>query len=319
LNLGEIHHLFGEHQELSMPLLPAAARERPGIRWVARGPHQSWRETVVNPPAYPYPLAVQIVLPADYARNDDFRADLDLLQKLGFAGVELNMVRPETVDLAEVRHFLGEYGLAFTQFASGLSAKTKGLSLSSPDQETWQRSVAFCRQMIDRLADSGTGIIVGFLKGGPDTNRRSAEARITEALAQIVPHAEDRRVRVLIEATNRYESAAANDLAATVRLIEAFEGPYFGFLPDTFHMNIEEPESIAASLKRWAGRYNALHLSDNNRRFPGFGAIDFTAVFNVLEETGYAGTVAIEGICPYQFREEIRAAAGHLAQAACQI
>ncbi|MEJ2641806.1 MAG: sugar phosphate isomerase/epimerase [Desulfosarcinaceae bacterium] len=265
----------------------------------------------------PYPLAVQLVLPADYARNADFQADLDLLQKLGFAGVELNMARPETVDLTDLRRFLDDYGLAFTQFASGLSAKTKGLSLTSADPGVWQRSVDFCRQMIDRLTGSDTGIIVGFLKGGPGEDRKKAEARITEALAQIAPHAEGSRVRVLIEATNRYESAVANDLAATASLIEAHESPYLGFLPDTFHMNIEEPESIAASLKRWAGRYNALHLSDNNRRFPGFGAIDFSALFASLRETGYAGTVAIEGICPGGFREEIRAAADHLVQAAC--
>jgi D-psicose/D-tagatose/L-ribulose 3-epimerase len=268
---------------------------------------------------YPYPLAVQIVLPADYARNVDFQADLDLLHKLGFAGVELNIAQPETVDLAEVRRCLDDFGLAFTQFASGLSAKTKGLSLSSADQGVWQRAVDFCRQMIDRLKGSDTGIIIGFLKGGPDEDRQRAAARITQALAQIAPHAENQSVRVLIEATNRYESAVANDLAATAKLIRAFEGPYFGFLPDTFHMNIEEPESIAASLKRWAGQYKALHLSDNNRRFPGFGAIDFTAVFTALKETGYAGSVAIEGICPGNFQEELRAAADHLAQAACRV
>jgi D-psicose/D-tagatose/L-ribulose 3-epimerase len=268
---------------------------------------------------YPYPLAVQIVLPADYARNADFQADLDLLSMLDFAGVELNIARPETVEVADVRRFLDDYGLAFTQFASGLSAKTKGLSLTSADKGVWQHAVDFCRQMIDRLEGSGTGIIVGFLKGGPDEDRQRAEARLTEALTQIAPHAEEHRVRVLIEATNRYESAVANDLAATDRLIRAFEGPYFGFLPDTFHMNIEEPESIAASLKRWAGRYGALHLSDNNRRFPGFGTIDFAAVFKALEETGFAGTVAIEGICPGNFQEEIRVAADHLAQTACRV
>jgi D-psicose/D-tagatose/L-ribulose 3-epimerase len=273
----------------------------------------------VTPSRYPYPLAVQIVLPADYARNADFQADLDLLQKLGFAGVEMNIAQPETVDFADVRRFLNDYGLAFTQFASGLSAKNKGLSLSSADQGVWQRAVDFCRQMIDSIEGSDTGIIIGFLKGGPDDDRERAETRLKEALAQIAPHAEGRRVRVLIEATNRYESAGANDIAGTAKLIRAFEGPYLGFLPDTFHMNIEEPEPIAASLKRWAGRYQALHLSDNNRRFPGFGAIDFTKVFAALRETDYAGTVAIEGICRNNFKAEIRAAADHLAEAACQV
>jgi sugar phosphate isomerase/epimerase len=273
----------------------------------------------VNQSDYLYPLSVQIVLPADYAGNTGFQADLRLLQELGFSGVELNLAQPESVDLAAVGRFLGDFGLTFTQFASGLSAKTAGLSLSSADKGVWQRSLAFCRQMIDRLAGSGTGMIVGFLKGGPGEDREGAEARFTEAMAEIAPHAADRRVRLLIEATNRYESAVANDLAGTVDLIRAHEGPYFSFLPDTFHMNIEEPETIAASLKRWAGRYGALHLSDNNRRFPGFGAIDFTAVIKALKETGYAGTVAIEGICPEGFQEDIRAAAHHLAQATRQV
>jgi sugar phosphate isomerase/epimerase len=270
----------------------------------------------VNQSDYPYPLAVQIVLPADYTSNTDFRSDLRLLQELGFSGVELNLAQPEKIDLAAVRRFIGDFGLSLTQFASGLSAKTAGLSLSSADKAVWQRSMAFCRQMIDRLAGSGTGMIVGFLKGGPGQDREGAEARFTEAMAEIAPHAADLRVRLLIEATNRYESAVANDLAATVDLIRAQEGPYLGFLPDTFHMNIEEPETIAASLKRWAGRYSALHLSDNNRRFPGFGAIDFNAVFTVLKETGYTGTVAIEGICPGNFQEDIRVAAHHLHQVA---
>jgi sugar phosphate isomerase/epimerase len=273
----------------------------------------------VNQSDYLYPLAVQIVLPADFANNAGFKADLQLLQELGFSGVELNMAQPEKVDLAAVRHLLGDFGLSFTQFASGLSANTAGLSLTSADKGVWQRSVAFCRQMIDRLAGSDTGMIVGFLKGGPGEDRQIAETRLAEALLQIAPHAADHRVRLLIEATNRYESAVANDLTATAGLIEAHAGPYLGFLPDTFHMNIEEPEPIAASLKRWAGRYDALHLSDNNRRFPGFGAIDFTAVFAALKETGYAGTVAIEGICPGGFQNDIRAAANHLVQATRQL
>jgi sugar phosphate isomerase/epimerase len=268
--------------------------------------------------AYPYPLAVQIVLPADYAKDTGFQADLRLLQELGFSGVELNMARPEEIDLAAVGRFLSDFGLTFTQFASGLSAKTAALSLSSADKAVWQRSIGFCRQMIDHLADSGTGMIIGFLKGGPGEDRESAEARFTAAMAEVAPHAADARVRLLIEATNRYESAVANDLTATVNLIQAHEGPYLGFLPDTFHMNIEEPESIAASLKRWAGRYDALHLSDNNRRFPGFGAIDFTAVIKALKDTGYGGAVAIEGICPGNFKDDIRVAARHLAQAASQ-
>ncbi len=265
---------------------------------------------------FPFPLAVQIMLPPDYARNSDLRADLSLLEGLGFHGVEVNIARPEATDLAAVRQYLHDMGLAFTMFASGLTAKTAGLSLSSDDAGVWLRSVATCKQMIDRLAGSGTGMIVGFLKGGPGEDRQGAQGRFAEALAQIAPYAAERQVRVLIEATNRYESAVANALSATVDLVHSLDTPYLGFLPDTFHMNIEEPESISAALKRWAGQFDALHLSDNNRRFPGFGAIDFAAIFATLEEIGYGGTVAIEGNIQKSFREEITAAAEYLARAA---
>jgi sugar phosphate isomerase/epimerase len=270
----------------------------------------------VNRFNFPFPLAVQIVLPPDYARNSDLRADLSLLEGLGFHGVEVNIARPEATDLAAVRQYLHDMGLAFTMFASGLTAKTAGLSLSSDDAGVWRRSVATCKQMIDRLAGSGTGMIVGFLKGGPGEDRQGAQGRFAEALAQIAPYAAERQVRVLIEATNRYESAVANALSATADLVHSLDTPYLGFLPDTFHMNIEEPESISAALKRWAGQFDALHLSDNNRRFPGFGAIDFAAIFATLEEIGYGGTVAIEGNIQKSFRKEIKAAAEYLARAA---
>lgn len=258
------------------------------------------------------------MLPPDYARNSDLRADLSLLEGLGFHGVEVNIARPEATDLAAVRQYLHDMGLAFTMFASGLTAKTAGLSLSSDDAGVWLRSVATCKQMIDRLAGSGTGMIVGFLKGGPGEDRQGAQGRFAEALAQIAPYAAERQVRVLIEATNRYESAVANALSATADLVHSLDTPYLGFLPDTFHMNIEEPESISAALKRWAGQFDALHLSDNNRRFPGFGAIDFAAIFATLEEIGYGGTVAIEGNIQKSFRKEITAAAEYLARAADQ-
>jgi sugar phosphate isomerase/epimerase len=267
---------------------------------------------------FPFPLAVQLVLPPDYAQNPDLRADLSLLQGLGFHGVEVNIARPEETDLRTVGQYLQDAGLAFTMFASGLTAKTAGLSLSSDDAGVRRRSVATCKQMIDRLAGSATGMIVGFLKGGPGVDRQGAQGRFAEALAQIAPYAAERQVRVLIEATNRYESAVANALSTTADLVHSLDTPYLGFLPDTFHMNIEEPESISAALKRWAGRFDALHLSDNNRRFPGFGAIDFAAIFATLEEIGYGGTVAIEGNIQKSFREEIKAAAEYLARAADQ-
>ena len=76
--------------------------------------------TSINVP-FAFPLAIQTVLPDEY-RGRDFRNRLSLLQKLGFSGVELNIVRPEAVDPADLKALLAEYGLRLTMFASGATA-----------------------------------------------------------------------------------------------------------------------------------------------------------------------------------------------------
>lgn len=261
---------------------------------------------------YPFPLAVQTVLPSDYRNSSSFENELRVLQNLGLYGVELNIAQPEQVDIVDIRRFLDQFGLRLTMFASGLTAKTDNLSLSSADARIWEQSIDRCKAMIDFVAGEETGMIIGFLKGGPSHDTRLARSRFSAALQRIAPHAEKKRVRVLVEATNRYESAVANDLAGTAELFKSLESEYIKILPDTFHMNIEEAQGTAASLTEWAGYYDSIHISDNNRFFPGFGAIDFTGILTTLKDIGYQGTMAIEGNIQNSFSEDIKASTAYL-------
>jgi D-psicose/D-tagatose/L-ribulose 3-epimerase len=263
--------------------------------------------------SYPFPLSVQTVLPADYPQNRSFQSELKVLRQLGFEGVELNIAAPEKENIAAIRRFLDHYELRLTMFATGLTAKTRSLSLSSSDEQVRRKSIQQCKAMIDFVTGEDTGIIVGFLKGGPDGDTQGAHSRFSDSLGQIAPHAAAKRVRVLIEATNRYESAVANDLAAAVDLIKPWETPFLQVLPDTFHMNIEEAQGTAAALASWTGHYPSVHLSDNNRLFPGLGAIDFKKILSTLKQIGYTGTLAIEGNIRKSFIEDIQASATFLA------
>ena len=263
--------------------------------------------------AYPFPLAVQTVLPPDYRENGTLQSDLRLLQELGFAGVELNIAHPQSEDISSIRRFLDQFGLRLTLYATGLTAKTHGLSLSSTDRAVWKKSLEACRAMIDFVAGTDTGIIIGFLKGGPSSDVQGHRERLAAALKQIAPHVERKRVRVLVEATNRYEAAAANDLTAAVDLVKPLGTDYLQILPDTFHMNIEEAQGPIAALKTWAGYYESVHISDNNRLFPGFGAIDFNRILVSLKEIGYQGSIAIEGNIRSSFKDDIQASAEYLA------
>ncbi len=243
-----------------------------------------------------YPLAIQFALPQRYREDRELGDTLDGLRGAGFTGVELNIADPFSVDWADLFAFLKEHGLGMFRFASGLTAKTLSLSLSAADAETRQRSVAACRRMVHALAGTGIGIILGFFKGPVAADRDGARSRFALSLAELVPDAAEDRVPLVVEATNRYESSVANSLDDTAALLPASHtrGGWVQILPDTFHMNIEERDTPGA-LVRHAALFSSIHLSDNNRLFPGFGAISFGSIIGTLRRIGWKGFLAIEG------------------------
>ena len=162
-----------------------------------------------------YPLAIQFALPPRYRDHRELPPTLDGLRDAGFSGVELNIADPFTVDWADLFAFLKDHGLAMFRFASGLTAKTRSLSLSAADAESRQQSVAACRQMVRALAGTETGIILGFFKGPVAADRDGARSRFARSLAELVRDAAEHRVPLVVEATNRYESSVANSLDDT--------------------------------------------------------------------------------------------------------
>jgi D-psicose/D-tagatose/L-ribulose 3-epimerase len=245
---------------------------------------------------YTFPLSVQITLPEDYQRSDDTKKRLTLIAERGLIGVEVNFADPEQLNPGELDSFLAEFGLKMTYFASGLTAKTFGLSLSSTDGSIRKESVRMVDAIISKLAggDAGKGIIIGFFKGGPCTESEPRNLAFRESLREILPAAEQANVAICVEATNRYESCVANSLDGTRRLLDGLSAPALEILPDTFHMNIEESDRETA-LEKNKGFYRSIHLSDNNRFLPGFGALDFEKILRHLKRIGYAGAMALEG------------------------
>jgi sugar phosphate isomerase/epimerase len=219
---------------------------------------------------------------------------------------------PRTRRVSAIQDFLGEFDLKLSMFASGLTAKTHGLSLSAVEKAERTTAVEATKGMIDwvaagrtastQRAETPVGIIIGFLKGGISADPAAARAGLIESLMQLGPYAAERSVPLILEATNRYESSVVNSIDDGIKVIDEVMRRIDGtnrptplqILPDTFHMNIEEADMVR-SMGRGLGYYTSFHLSDNNRLFPGFGAIDFKKVVNTLDDLGYRGRLAVEG------------------------
>lgn len=283
-------------------------------------------------PKLPVRLSVQTVLPPDYESSKSFRAIAEGLRDLGLWGIELNVADLEdrrTTDVLRIEEYLARFNLALSMFASGLTAKTLGVSLSATDEAERKRAVEETGRMIDWTAagnrpigdEEPTGIIIGFLKGGVSAEPQRARRSLVLSLTELIPHADEKGVPLILEATNRYETSVANTLADAAAIVEevleASDAPaergngILQILPDTFHMNIEEAD-MAEALRRAANHFTSLHLSDNNRFFPGYGAIDFAALFASLGEIGYAGRFAIEGNLKNDLLSDLRESVGYL-------
>ncbi|WP_222263070.1 sugar phosphate isomerase/epimerase family protein [Modestobacter marinus] len=125
---------------------------------------------------------------------------------------------------------------------------------------------------------------------------RSAEgdrAVLLDALGRLGEIARREGVLLLLEPLNRYEDHMVNTLAQATELTTATGLDSVRVVADTYHMNIEEADPLAA-LRDNAVRLAHVQLSDSNRLEPGAGHLDWGALLSCLEAIGYDGHLAFE-------------------------
>ena len=256
---------------------------------------------------YRYFLAIQTRLPEDYLKDTEFSRNLKALQQLGFDGVELNIQNPERVDPARLKAHLEDFGLVLSMFASGLTAKTHQLSLATTDEARRKEAVRRSTRFLEFAHEFGAGMIAGLLKGAPQEAGPSARERLVASVLELTPVADRLKTPLLIEAVNRYESPVGHSLADTWDIARHADSPFVQILPDTFHMNIEEV-NMEEAIRGHRHCFTSLHLSDNTRHFPGFGALDFAKIIAILDRIGYQGKLAIEGNVKTSFAADVELA-----------
>ena len=114
-----------------------------------------------------------------------------------------------------------------------------------------------------------------------------------ESFQRLSDYAAPREVRFTLEPVNHYEVNWIVSTQDGIRLADDIGRPNFGLMLDTYHMNIEDV-NIYASFRQ-ARRYCwHVHVSDNNRKWPGNAHIDFHSVVVTLEDLGYTGYLSAE-------------------------
>lgn len=165
------------------------------------------------------------------------------------------------------------------------------------------------RAAVDEAAALGTDTLVLVSGGLPPGSRdlAGARARIAEAIAELVPYAASRNVRLAVEPLHPMYAAdrcAISTLDQALTIAEAFPADRVGVVVDTYHVWWDERAPAAAIRAAMAGRLHSFQLADwtpplpagvlNGRAQLCDGVIDLSAWCSLLDGAGYRGPVEVE-------------------------
>ena len=123
--------------------------------------------------------------------------------------------------------------------------------------------------------------------------KRKFVSILIEPLRELAKYASNYEVDLLIEPLNRYSTPICTDSKDAKYIVDLVDEENVGILLDTFHMNIEE-DSIYDAVINSNSLLRLVHLSDNNRKMPGFAHIDFENIVEALKKIKYSKLLTFE-------------------------
>src|SRR2546427_1232390 len=160
------------------------------------------------------------------------------------------------------------------------------------------------RRAVDEAAELGAGVLVLVCGAAPDRDIAAARRMVADGIAELVPYARERGVRLGIEPMHpgfAAERSCITTLREARRLAEQLDLSSVGVWADTYHI-CRDPE-LYDQLARAAGLLVGFHVSDwlvpvhdvlMNRGLMGDGVIELCRIRAAVERAGYARPIEVE-------------------------
>ena len=214
----------------------------------------------------------------------------------GYDALELHIRDPKRYDAKKIRSAAQEQGLSICAVASGMEYTVGGLSLIDEDPEKQGQAISRVFEHVDFVSELGAMAIVGIMRGNVPKGREPSVYmdRFARALLRICEYAAEKQVTVVVESILRYINNYLNSVPETMDFITSLNCPNLALHLDTHSMAIEE-KNLKESILYCKGKpLGYVHFSDNNRLYPGGGALDFREYTHALLDIGYSGYISIE-------------------------
>lgn len=229
--------------------------------------------------------------------GEDVWTNLKIVKELGYQGVDLFVNRKTQADIEALGQFLEKLGLEVAMYLAIFLAE-KGLKLSEHDEDKRKELVQEYKSQIGLAAKLKTkNMPIGLLRGGRvgDEPMAAYQNRLAKSIDELLDTASANGITLCVEPVNRYEINTFNTVEETLEFIEKYRFDTLKVLPDTFHMNIEDP-SIENALLAAGDKIGHMHIADTNRLAPGCGHLDYKSLVKTLRKIGYNGYLTVEAL-----------------------
>jgi D-psicose/D-tagatose/L-ribulose 3-epimerase len=232
--------------------------------------------------------------------TDQAPALLRKFARWGFDSAEIAIEDPSHTDPAALRAAADKAGIAIGSICAAMGPG-RDFRGTAAEQRTAQR---YLRALVDQAAAVGAARIVGPIYsvvgriGAHDASTKARHFRlVVHNLKSLGAYAGTRGIELCVEPLNRFETDFLNTVDQGLRLIKAVGLPNVKLHIDTFHMNIEEKDQVAAIRK--AGRHiGHVHACGTDRGTPGADSLNWKAIAAALKAVGYQGDIVIESFTP---------------------
>ena len=223
---------------------------------------------------------------------------LDLIQEIGFEGVEVPVFNPNPDAWHGWRKRLDELGL-HREADTFCGADT---NLISPDAGVRAHALETLKRSVDCAVVLGATNLMGpfnaalsVFTGQPATSEEWKWG--VEGIQNLAEYAQNQGVGLGMEYLNRFETYLTSCGDDLIRFVDEVNHPACRIMFDTFHANIEE-KNIGDCIRKMGDRISFIQLSENDRSTPGKGNVDWPGVFKAIQDIGYDGWLSIEAFSP---------------------
>jgi sugar phosphate isomerase/epimerase len=244
---------------------------------------------------------------SSFKNLEPIQVTLEKLKNQGFSTVEV-YGEPDFIDVKNLMDQFDSYSIKVSGVTGmwGLSsADNKSRNLVTTDSRlrlATQNYVKKCVTLCHDLGGKSFNICLfsdeplisdGNHKFLPVEMKRKLISSLVRPLRELAEYASDYGIDLVIEPLNRYSTPICTSSEDAKYIVNQLNHENMGIMLDTFHMNIEE-DSIYETIVVTSSLLRHIHVSDNNRKMPGFAHIDFDEVVRALKKIKYSKFITFE-------------------------